>query len=71
MQDRLAQFGVHLMNVNGLLNLYAWFESLEGHLIPHGQFPDDSAGTRIPRQVIESAKAIWGYLWGHFWRLAT
>ncbi len=44
MQARLAQIGVRLMNVNGLLNLYAWSESLEGHLIPHGQLPDDLAG---------------------------
>jgi len=43
-QDRLTKLDVHLLNINGLLNLYAWSESLEGHLIPHGELPDDSVG---------------------------
>lgn len=42
--DALAMHGVQLFNFNGLLNLYAWSESLEGHLVPHAQLQDDSSG---------------------------
>lgn len=44
---KLSDFGVDLFNINGLLNLYAWSESLEGHLIPHGRMPDDSRGEAL------------------------
>ena len=40
-RDALTRLRVELVNFNGLLNLYAWSESLEGHLIPHGKLPDD------------------------------
>jgi hypothetical protein len=40
-RDKLREHNVELFNVNGLLNLYAWSKSLDGHLIPHGQVPDD------------------------------
>ena len=40
-RDRLRQHGVDLVNANGLLNLHAWSESLDGHLIPHGDLSDD------------------------------
>ncbi len=40
-RDRLRQHGVDLVNANGLLNLHAWSESLDGHLVPHGDLPDD------------------------------
>lgn len=40
-RDALREMNVHLLNVNGLLNLFAWYEKLRGHLVPHGQLPDD------------------------------
>lgn len=40
-QDRVASMGTALQNVNGLLNLVAWTRSLDGHLVPHGELPDD------------------------------
>jgi hypothetical protein len=40
-QDKLAKLGVSLQNVNGLLNLVAWARTLDGHLVPHGQLPED------------------------------
>jgi hypothetical protein len=40
-RDRLQEMNCEIMNMNGLLNLYAWSESMDGHLIPHGQIPDD------------------------------
>ena len=43
-QEKLASSNVDLMNINGLLNLIAWKDSLDGHLVPHGQIPDDYTG---------------------------
>jgi hypothetical protein len=40
-RDALAQSGTEIFNVNGLLNLVAWALENEGHLVPHGQLPDD------------------------------
>lgn len=34
-EDRLAQAGVELFNVNGVLNLIGWMEANGGHLVPH------------------------------------
>jgi len=39
--DKLEEVGVHLQNVNGLLNIVAWASALDGHLVPHGDLPDD------------------------------
>ncbi|WP_432284203.1 hypothetical protein SLT36_20680 [Aminobacter sp. BA135] len=38
-RDRLAEMGVELQNVNGLLNLVAWVRQLGGHLVPHASMP--------------------------------
>lgn len=49
-RDQLAAMNVHLMNMNGLLNLYGWSESLDGHLVPHGRVPEDynpDSGLRV------------------------
>ena len=43
-RDRLAEIGVNLQNVNGLLNMVAWARSLGGHLVPHADIPE-SFGT--------------------------
>jgi hypothetical protein len=40
-RDRLREMNFEIMNMSGLLNLYAWSESTGGHLVPHGQMPDD------------------------------
>ena len=40
MKERLEEMGVVLQNMNGFLNLYAWAESLDGHLVPHADIPD-------------------------------
>ena len=45
-QEKLASSNVKLMNINGLLNLIAWKDSLDGHLVPHGKIPDDYTGDR-------------------------
>lgn len=43
-QDAVQQNGVGLHNINGLINLLAWAQSLDGHLIPHERMPDDFFG---------------------------
>lgn len=40
-RDRVAALGTTLFNINGLINLVAWARSLDGHLVPHGDMPDD------------------------------
>ena len=42
-QERVRALGVDLYNINGLLNMVAWARSLDGHLVPHGQLPQDFA----------------------------
>lgn len=42
-RDSLQQVGVELVNANGLLNLYAWSEENSGHLVPHGDVPEDQS----------------------------
>lgn len=45
----IENHGIILQNVNGLLNLYSWAESINYHLIPHEQLPDD---TTMPLQIV-------------------
>lgn len=46
-QEALEAQGYPLHNVNGLLNLAAWNRSLDGHMVPHDQMPDDRATARL------------------------
>lgn len=39
MRKQLHNIGVRLQNMNGLLNLVAWANSLGGHLVPHADIP--------------------------------
>jgi hypothetical protein len=41
MEFALKRHGVSLHNMNGLLNLFAWADALNGHLIPHEQIPPE------------------------------
>lgn len=38
-RDGVGALGIHLWNVNGLLNLVGWARSLGGHLVPHADMP--------------------------------
>jgi hypothetical protein len=40
-RSALRKVGVRLFNVNGLANLVAWAQHLDGHLIPHSQLPEN------------------------------
>ena len=39
--EAIARHGTELLNVNGFLNLVAWALENKGHLVPHGELPDD------------------------------
>lgn len=39
MRQQLLGMNARLKNVNGLLNLVAWADSLKGHLVPHADIP--------------------------------
>ena len=41
-RDCLQQYGVELVNLSGLLNLYAWSNSLNGFLVPPGDLAEES-----------------------------
>lgn len=62
MRDKLSQSGINLININGLFNLYAWSEKLDGHLIPDEQLPDIQPNQRFtmliqPNSLLEARKA--------------
>jgi hypothetical protein len=40
-RDRVEALGAHLLGANGLINLIGWALSLDGHVVPHGQLPDN------------------------------
>jgi hypothetical protein len=40
-EGKAESLGVILQNINGLLNMVAWARSLDGHVIPHAELPDD------------------------------
>lgn len=40
-EEKLQESNVLIQNMNGLLNLYAWCDSLNGHMVPHSEIPDD------------------------------
>ena len=46
-QSQLSESNVWLQNMNGLLNLYAWGDSLNGHMVPHAEIPEDVMGSTL------------------------
>lgn len=42
--EALDEMGIHLSNASGLLNLYAWMKSNDGHIVPHEKLDDDFVG---------------------------
>ena len=51
-REKAAGMGLELQNVNGLLNLVAWARDLDGHIVPHGQLPDDFVEPQRPAMVM-------------------
>lgn len=54
-QDQLTRMGVKLHNMNGLLNLVAWADSHDGHLVPHAAIPADEAGKNFTVVIQQNA----------------
>lgn len=50
--DAVAEFGVELFNVNGLLNLIAWQNNLDGHMVPHADIPADFVPSKDARLLL-------------------
>jgi len=57
-QFRLKTLGVQLYNVNGLLNIVGWARSLGGHLVPHGNLPDEFGDRTAPSIVLIQQNAL-------------
>lgn len=56
-RDRVEALGAHLMNANGLINLVGWARSLDGHVVPHGQLPDDFLGPNLQATLLMSTNS--------------
>lgn len=46
--DVITKAGVHIQNINGILNLIAWVRSNRGHFVPHEKLPDMSVSPEQP-----------------------
>jgi len=57
-QDKLKGLGVELQNINGLLNMVAWARSLGGHLVPHGEVPEDFGKDDVPSFIMIEQNAL-------------
>jgi hypothetical protein len=57
-REAVGRQGTFLLNVNGLINLVAWSRELGGHLVPHGQLPDDFAKSGYERIVVVRQNAL-------------
>ncbi|MCL4207949.1 MAG: hypothetical protein KJ000_36140 [Pirellulaceae bacterium] len=57
-KDRLAEHGIELSNLNGLLNLVAWVRALDGHLVEHSQTPPEWAGGGQGRLMIDPSMVL-------------
>ncbi len=44
--EATSKHGVHIRNINGLLNLFAWALDMDHHLVPHDQIDGDMASSQ-------------------------
>jgi hypothetical protein len=54
-ESRLAEHGTTLMNMNGFINLVGWVRDLKGHLVPHGDIPENPRGGNLDVMVQQNA----------------
>ena len=54
-RDCLQQYGVELVNFSGLLNLYAWSNSLDGILVPPKDLAEDSFSLPITYAIRQNS----------------
>jgi hypothetical protein len=57
-RETIERQGTLLFNVNGLINLVAWSRELGGHLVPHGQLPDDFVKSGYKNIVVVRQNAL-------------
>lgn len=55
MRKQLHSIGVWLQNMNGLLNLVAWANSLGGHLVPHTDIPSEAVNQPLYLTIQQNA----------------
>ena len=58
MKDSLSELSVTIQNINGFLNLYAWAVSLDGHLIPHAEIPEDHISVGSLNMIITQNQLV-------------
>ncbi|WP_409281197.1 zinc chelation protein SecC [Pseudomonas defluvii] len=58
-QSELGKMQVWLHNINGLLNLYAWADALDGHMVPHASIPEADSEARQMLVSVEQ-NGLWG-----------
>jgi hypothetical protein len=58
MREEIEKLGLHLENINGLLNLVAWQRRLDEHLVPHSQLPNDFASPGSPAFLVIEQNAL-------------
>jgi len=57
-QERLKALNLNIVNLNGFLNLQGWADDLRGHLVPHGQIPDDHDPNQMLQFLIPQNKQL-------------
>ncbi len=57
-EERISAMGVNLMNINGLLNMVGWSRSLDGHLVPHSDIPEDFGTDDRPLMIMVEQNAL-------------
>ena len=50
--DVITKAGVHIQNINGILNLIAWVRHNQGHFVQHDQLPDAPISPQRPLQLV-------------------
>lgn len=62
-EDRVAEAGVSVLNLNGVLNLWGWVDRNDGHIIPHARMetgritPERPMLLHIPLNLLRDVRA--------------
>eukprot|EP00439_Symbiodinium_sp_Y106_P089863 s1_g2399.t1 len=53
-EAHLKRSGITLTNPSGFINLFAWSQSLDGHLVPHAQIPEEATTAPLNVMVVQN-----------------